>query len=1609
MKIRGVPSTANAAIRIASGLRASIFGTPLKINGSPALGARLVTVGALIAMVLGQTAWADTAESVWNGAATGWSTSSDWAPNTVPGSSQSAVFNTAFTNQPILTAVSTAQGIWVAGASNTTGNSGLTTISGAEALTISGNATLDGITNAGILLDGAGNNSLTLASSITSITLSNATSFLVNNGGTLTVNASVNNNGKVWTLGSDVPGASGGSIILDGGDSGAGPVFINDVFGSTSVTLKGAAAFAQTGLTTVNAGTLNLQAALSGGGAVAIVGSTGNLVENSSGVISGASTLTVSNANAYGGSATLSGANTYTGATAVDTGGSLTLDFSQSASPSTATNIINNSTNSSALTLGGGILTIKGGGSGATNSQQFASTTLTANTASAVAVNQNGATTANLTLNTFTYNTGATVDFTLPSSGSITVGNTTFSSGASSGYLLTSAATDGLAFATANGGTTWATLNTTTGAIGALSSYQSGNSAYGTATNNIDVGASGAGGNGVTDTPASSFTVNTLRFNTPGATLNLAGTDTIASGGILVTAASDSLGGVFINATNSGTILRAGTYNGSSGAAAFSIVNDGLLTIGSNINLQQDSGKGTTLIISATPGQSGTTIINGPLSANAQGLNLVITNPGQTIFNGSIAAGATSGGQNITIVAGNNQFNGSSNYLGTDTLTVSGGSTVFNGAMTSSAATPVVVTGGALALNAANNFTGAGNVTLSNAGILTLGNSSALPSTSAVVMTGLYQNTSYLPTAAPQLVFASNTAVSLAELEGAGQNNNIAVYLDVASGGAAQTQTFGSLYETQANSLFLYGGGNATSGTPQMNVTGSTYYYGNVGKGNLIAPFGANVALQGSVFNDNTGGTTPLILDGVTSGNSISGAVVNNGTGLTELIKANVSTWTLSNSGNTFTGGVAIWGGTLGLNFSSATANILPSGTALTTLYGSLVLTGNATTASSQTLGAVTIGATSGIGGADQIQLNNTSGVNLLLALGTVTRSNAGATIDFTLPTGTQGASNGVTTTSANASSGILGTWATVNSDSAFATVSSGNITAYTPSTTLPATGGVSTTVYSLSSQPSGAQTGNTAFAALDISDSTSGDSLNLGGHQLNGGTAGAILYAPGGTASYTISDSVGGGYISSSTDLILDTAANATLTISAQVLASGNSAAVTKSGAGTLVLSNAGNSYTGLNYINQGILSVSNLGSGGVGNSNVGTNGFVINGGTLQYTGGQVSTSRSIAIGGNGATIDAEGTGALTLTASPTFANGVGTAGVDGTVLILTGASTYANTFAGVISNLPGGNGGAPLMSLVKNGSGTWYLGAANYYQGPTIINGGELALNGAGTFGAYSLASDAPFTVTGGGIADFGATTNSLFGEVNLTNGTIRNGTVTASDGFDVQQGTVSAVLAGSNNNAGLTKTSANTVTLSANNTFGGATNVDGGTLIVSGKLSGSGAVTVSAATGSATLGGGGTIAGATTVGINGILAPGATLSSAGTTLTINNNVALNAGSTLAINLDATSNQVDLLQVNGNLTLAGNDTLTVSVLNGAASQPSYEIAAFTGTLSGTFANVNIPANYQINYGLNGAAGVTGEITLTAVPEPETWAMMIAGAGMLVLLRRRKAGRPIL
>jgi fibronectin-binding autotransporter adhesin len=100
--------------------------------------------------------------------------------------------------------------------------------------------------------------------------------------------------------------------------------------------------------------------------------------------------------------------------------------------------------------------------------------------------------------------------------------------------------------------------------------------------------------------------------------------------------------------------------------------------------------------------------------------------------------------------------------------------------------------------------------------------------------------------------------------------------------------------------------GTATASFDRLNLGGGS------GGTTLVAPAAGTVVTIGSVTKSNNNTAQTIGLDGVTTGNTITGPI-SNGAGLINVTKSNISTWTLSGASSSYTGVTTINGGTLGL------------------------------------------------------------------------------------------------------------------------------------------------------------------------------------------------------------------------------------------------------------------------------------------------------------------------------------------------------------------------------------------------------------------------------------------------------------------------------------------------------------------------------------------------------------------------------------------------------------------------------------------------------------------------------------------------------------------------
>ncbi len=601
---------------------------------------------------------------------------------------------------------------------------------------------------------------------------------------------------------------------------------------------------------------------------------------------------------------------------------------------------------------------------------------------------------------------------------------------------------------------------------------------------------------------------------------------------------------------------------------------------------------------------------------------------------------------------------------------------------------------GTLALNAANTYSG---TTTINSGTLRVdsgGTSGTLGSGAVVDNAALSFD-------------RSDTGLVVANaISGTGSVNQI--------GSGTTTLTAANTVSGQttiSNGVLQLGNANALqNSTISIGVTNGLAFSPNIGTFTIGGLSGtANEQLEDPAIITNP---VTLLVGNNNSSTSYSGSL--NGSG--GITKIGAGTLTLTGA-NLYTGTTAANGGTLKLDFSAAgapAANILPSGSALALGGGSLLVNSAASGGgSSQTVASLSVNP-----GASTIVNTSNSSVPaaLVVTASSITR-NTGGTVDFTPPSGAQSASNGIVTTASN-TSGILGGWATVGGTD-WATVSSGNVVAYSAYTNDTWTPGANTTV-TQNDAPAPGSTNSLRFASTTV-----GNLVTLSGPNVI--TSGGILISSAVTAATTLT----GGTIegSASGDLIINQNSVSNFTLSSQIADNGGATGLTKSGPGTLVLgtdSSTNNTFTGNVYINQGmVLLNAGLTPGFTPSGNVFSGGNLIN-----FGANAAGTTPVLNLNALNASV-----GGLISASSNATVEGM-SAGFGGTpTLTITGSGIY--NYAG--SLIDGGAVGVATSSLAltMNGIGTQILSGTDVYSAATIINAGTLQIGNGGSTGSLGTGS--------------------------------------------------------------------------------------------------------------------------------------------------------------------------------------------------------------------------------------------------------------------------------
>lgn len=810
-------------------------------------------------------------------------------------------------------------------------------------------------------------------------------------------------------------------------------------------------------------------------------------------------------------------------------------------------------------------------------------------------------------------------------------------------------------------------------------------------------------------------------------------------------------------------------------------------------------------------GNAGRTITLGNASTYSGPTTITtITVKAGTLANSGVNSSFGSG-DTINFSSGTLSYTGSG-AASNRTLTISGTSTINNdgsGALSLSGGTSFVAGGPADTLVLGGSFTGApntfsgaisgaGNLTMNGSGTWVVSGSNTFTGTTTVQSGTLAAGSTSAFVASNPLVVNGGTLdlngfdITAASLAGTGGT--------VALGNRTLTVNGASGATTFAGAI-TGSGGLTKLGASTLTLTGTNTYTGatNVGGGTLALDFTA----AGAPANNIISNASTLNMNGGT-------LRVTGSAGQTQTFAAT----NITAGGNTITGSGNVTVNLGAINRTNGLVNFL------------LPTTGNITTTPATVLGGwatVTSGTTT-----DYAQVDASG--NIIARTSYANKDDAGTWVtgDVVSDEGGLGpntpyfgtvASNvqlgGLKYTAAATSTVTIGSGNTLGVDGTIIVSSSVGNNAQTITggqLTGPAGGGTlgilqnSAGNFTIASTitDNGGVTGftktGTGLVTLSGANTYSGATTVSGGALAvntiaNGGTASAIgassnassnLVLEGGTLRYTGASTssdrgftlVTNGAVTAGT---IDVTAAATNLQFSGVVTSPDNAGLTKTGAGTLTLSNAGNNYTGVTTVNQGTLAVSNLGNGGA-NSSVGasssasSNLVLQNGGELEYTAATASSNRGFTLGTGGGAIDvAQNT----------------------TTLTISGVATGAG-------------------SLTKNGTGTLILSGTNDYTGGTVVNAGTLRAGSASAFGTGTM------TVNSGGTLDVNnqsLTIGSLAGSGTVTN--LGTSTLTLSGGTS----TFSGAIGGS---GGLTRTGAGVQTFSGcNNTYTGATTINGSTI--------------------------------------------------------------------------------------------------------------------------------------------------------------------------------------
>lgn len=775
---------------------------------------------------------------------------------------------------------------------------------------------------------------------------------------------------------------------------------------------------------------------------------------------------------------------------------------------------------------------------------------------------------------------------------------------------------------------------------------------------------------------------------------------------------------------------------GHDGTGTLNVTDGGSVTAAQSTALGVTSSATGNILVSGTGSalNTGTAFYLGHTGAG----NLTIASGGAVAADNFNVGFAATGVGTLNLNSGGTlRIGGLTQGNGSGTLTLAGGTLeAINRSFSSSvplvlaSATNSTVSVSGLAVQLDGLISGAGGLTKTGVGILTLGgnntfsggttlsggslHNAALGSGAVTLAGGLLDLGGFSPTL-PSVVFNGGTFTN-GSLENATafevQSGSLSAAL---TGNAALTKTTAGTFTLSGDNTYAGGttinAGTLTLGHANALGTGATSIAtdGTLDLGGYV-PSAGNLTLDGGTLQGGSLSPTALTLN--------SGTVAATLTGTGALTKSGGSTITLGGN-NTYSGGTALSGGSLVIAHNAA----LGTGT---------VAISNGAVIDASPLANLVFGGS----GATQSVTVTGAGSQLYTANG-LTFGNAGnSTVEVT-----GGASvTSLGTTSFGVGSGI-GAGVVTGTGSVLEVSNTLNVGAFggTGVLTIGAGGTVNAHKVQLDTAGGGSGTINlnadgtlrVMTSAGIVMDSIANASVNLAGGTLSldgNNSSNVPLQLAAGTVS-TITTTSG------------------TTTYSGSISGEGS---LLKNGSGALTLT-GDNSFSGGLTVNRNIVSIGHANALGTGGATIGPN-LVINSNvfptTLDLGGFSISSGPFLIAGGNL---------------------------INGSIPV---ASLAANSLGTVAATLTGAG------TFTKSGAGTLLFSGANTYTGGTAVTAGTLAIGHISALGASEV------EITADAILDLGGLNPA--NTLNLTGGTVQNGTVSPSalSGF---HGTVTALLAG------------------------------------------------------------------------------------------------------------------------------------------------------------------------------------------------------------------------